>query len=169
MPIDLQKLLRPYRLDAWATLHERPEEAVKEGLALLKHARSGPGRQPANAKCWAVFLALVRAKARLPASFEGLLPVPTQRGELAEARACLEAVPEARRDAALVHSLLRVDSTTAVKGGLLWLSIRPNLELARIVFRRSAESEIMPRAKVKPLLTRLATRHPELTPALTGR
>lgn len=169
MAIDLKKMLAPYGLEDWATLHQRPKQAVKEGKALLQRAASGPGRQPANAKCWAIFLALVRSKSKLPPAFDALLPVPTHRDQLGDARACLDAVPESRRPAALLASLERVDATTAAQGGLLWLSVSPSLDVARLVFRRSKDSELMTRAKVKPLLTKLAAKHPALEPALTGR
>ncbi|MBL8913317.1 MAG: hypothetical protein JNM17_21650 [Archangium sp.] len=169
MAIDLEKLLAPHELGAWATLHQRPKEALKHGKALLEHAASGPGRQPANAKCWAIFLALIRSKTKVPPAFDALFPVPTHRDELPEAQRCLEALPGERRDAALLGSLERVNATVAATGGLVWLSVKPELEIARVVFRRSKDSEIMTRAKVKPVLAKLAAKHPDLKPALTGR
>jgi hypothetical protein len=163
--LDLRQILSTHGRPDLVDLQKRPKAALAEAKKMLAHAASGPGRTPKNDLCWVVFLALVRARHAIPSAVYALLPVPSHRDQLGDSEACLAALPEAARLPAMLAAVARNRRSVGaigVHGGLLWLERHPDPALARAVLDVAGDSELMPPSKVRPLLAKLAKKHPEL-------
>lgn len=149
-------------------LGKNPKVALAEARDILTEIASAKWYRARNELCWVVFLGLVRSKTPIDPTLRVLLPVPTHADHRKASDECLAAIADADRLPAMIHALGARTQLGGgiVVGGLLWLERYPDPALAAKVLEVSKTSELMPPSKVRPVIAKLAQKHPALAGGL---